>query len=195
MSSIFEQPWTMLTGAAFCLVVIITIRQAFPDKRRAWQFAIPALLAVAAFGLDEFIKTDLEKINLLIETGMNAVENETPDVIGTIISPDYRDSRHNSKQILMAHCRSLLKELKIEKNKKLELNIEISAPTATVLLKVLTRFDEQGLSKQLPTPFLTTRLKLYLEKTREKQWLIGRAEVLEINNQRIEWKDIRSLPY
>jgi len=195
MSNIFEQPWTMLTGAVLCLVVIITIRQAFPEKRRAWQFAIPALLAVAAFGLDEFVKTDLEKINLLIETGMNAVENESIVAIGTIISPDYRDSYHESKQILMEHCRNLLNGLKIAKNKKLNLQIEISAPTAKVLLNVLTRFDEQGMPKQLPTPLLTTRLKLNLKKGGGKKWLIERAEVLEINNQRIGWKDFRYRPY
>ena len=195
MSNIFEQPWTMLTGAAFCLVVIITIRQAFPEKRRAWQFAIPALLAVAAFGLDEFVKTDLEKINLLIEAGMKAVENESTTAIGAIISPDYQDSYHESKETLMEHCRNLLKGLKISKNKKLDLQIEISAPTATVFLKALTRFDEQGMPKQLPTPFLTTRLKLNLKKGRGKKWLIERAEVLEINNQRIGWKDFRYRSY
>jgi hypothetical protein len=195
MSSIFEQPWTMLTGAAFCLVVIITIRQAFPEKRRAWQFAIPALLAAIAFGLDVFVKTDFEKINLLIETGMNAVENESATAIGTIISPDYRDSYHESKEILMEHCRHLLKGLKIARNRKLDLKIEISSPTAKVSLKVLTRFDEQGLPKQLPTPFLTTRLRLNLKKGREKKWLIERAEVLEINNQRIGWRDFRYRPY
>jgi hypothetical protein len=195
MSSIFEQPWIMLTGAALCLVVIITIRQAFPEKRRPWQFAIPALLAVAAFGLDVFVKTDLEKINLLIKTGMNAVENESTADIATIISPDYRDSYHESKEVLMEHCRNLLNGLKIARNKKLDLQIEISAPTATVSLKVLTRFDEQGLPEQLPTPFLTTKLKLNLKKGRGEKWLIERAEVLEINNQKIGWKDFRYQPY
>ncbi len=189
MSNIFEQPWILLTAAAFCLAVIITIRQAFPEKRRAWQLVIPAIVVIAAFGLDILVQTDLEKINLLIKTGMSAVENETPDVIETIISPDYRDSYHDSKQMLMEHCRNLLSGLEIEKNKKLDLQIEMSAPTATITLKVLTKFDEQGRPIQLPTRFLTTRLRLNLTKGGGKKWLIERAEVLEINNQHIGWRD------
>ncbi len=195
MTNIFEQPWTLLTGAAFCLVVIITIRQAFPEKCRAWQFAIPVIVAIAAFGFDILIQTNLEKINTLIKTGMNAVENETPDMIGKIISPNYGDSYHESKRMLMTHCRNLLSGLKVEKNKKLDLQIEMSQATATVYLKVMTIFDEEGLPNHFPARFLITKLRLNLTKGRRKKWLVERAEVIEINNNRVGWKDLSYRSY
>jgi hypothetical protein len=195
MSNIFEQPWTLLTGAVLCLVVIITVRQAFPEKRRTWQFAIPAIVAMAAFGFDILVQTNLEKINTLIKTGMDAVENEMPDNIGALISPDYRDSYHDSKKTLMAHTRNLLSGLKVERNKKLDLQIEISEATATAHLKVMTIFDEQSLPSHFPARFLITKLKLNLTKGSRKKWLIECAEVLEINNNRVGWTDVSYRSY
>jgi hypothetical protein len=195
MSYIFEQPWLLLTAAALSLAVTITIRQAFLEKSRPWHFSIPVLLVIAAFGLDFFIRTDLEKINLLIKTGMRAVENDRPDLIDRIISPDYFDSYHSSKDMLMEHCRNILNRLKIEKNKKLDMKIETSPPTAAINLEVLTKFDEGKLPKEFPARFVKTKLKLNLEKVRGKKWLIKRLEPLEINNHRARWKDVSSWSY
>lgn len=192
MLNIFEQPWTLLTIAVFVLLVVLTVRQMFPEKTRPWHLLLPVALALAAFGLDYFIKTDLEKINTLIETSLKAVENQNLDAIEAIISPNYDDSYHNSKRALMAHCRSLLTKLPIKKNIKMNQRIEVSAPAATTQLKVLTRFDQQHTDfiELAGQSFLTTETMLYLVKGRDKNWLINRVEVLKINEHPIKWRQI-----
>ena len=118
MFNIFEQPWTLLVVAILTLPVLLMLRRIFPDKRHWWQWLLPPFLAVAAFGLDLLVQTDLEKINEVINTGIKAVENEDCASIEAIISDNYHDSYHNTKKHLMYHCRARLVEPLVEKNIK-----------------------------------------------------------------------------
>jgi len=191
MFDIFEQPWTLLTTAVIVLLAVLTLRSIFPEKRRWWQLALPAFLAVAAFGLDFFVRTDLEKINATIKAGMKAVEEEDTDAIDSIIAANYSDSYHNTKQDLMRHCRLLLSEPLVEKNKKTALVIETSPPKATAALTVLTKFEEQSYVYKNYKPRLLTKIELHLQKQPDNRWLIDRAEVLELDRQPVNWRDIR----
>ena len=189
MSSIFEQPWTLLIAAAFCLAVVFTIRQAFFEKSRAWHFAIPAIVAIAAFGLDILVKTDFEKINLVINKGMQAVENERPDDIAAIISPDYKDSYHSSKKMLMEHCRGVLGGIMFDKVRRSYSKIEITPPTATATIRVKSIFDEKTPPTRVPVRVIFTTMKLNFRKVGRKTWMIERAEVVDINNNKVRWRD------
>lgn len=190
MFDIFEQPWTLLTVAIIVLLVMLTVRKIFPEKRQWWQLLISAIIAVAAFGLDFLVKTDLEKINALIRTGIKAAEEEKADAIDAIISANYSDSYHNTKKDLMHYCRAMLSEPLVEKNKKHALIIEISPPTATATLTVLTKFDKESFIYQnLRT--LLTKIQLDLQKQPDKRWLINQAEILELNRQPVNWGHIR----
>lgn len=191
MSDIFEQPWTLLIAAILALLVMLMLRRIFPEKRRWWQLALPVFLAVAAFGLDWLVQTDLEKINAVINKGVKAVEEEDCLSIKAIISDNYSDSYHNTKDDLIYHCRSLLSEPLVEKNKKRALVIKESTPKATVTLTVLTHFDKESYVYQNFKSSLLTKIKLDLQKERDKRWLINRVEVLEIDRQPVSWKDIR----
>ena len=126
MSVIFEQPWPLLITAGVVLLLVVIFRSVFPQKRRWWQWLLPAVLAVAAFGLDFLVKTDLEKINAVIKTGTKAVEEENPDAIEAIIADNYRDSYHKTKDELMRHCRIVLEEPLVEKSIKRIQSIKLS---------------------------------------------------------------------
>ena len=191
MSDIFEQPWVLLIIAILALLVMLMLHRIFPEKRRWWQLALPVFLAVAALGLDWLVQTDLEKINAVINKGIKAVEEENCNAIEAIISDNYSDSYHNTKDDLIYHCRSLLSEPLVEKNKKRTLVIKESTPKATVTLTVLTQFDKKSYVYRDFKPFLLTKMKLDLQKEQDKKWLITRAEILEIDRQPVNWKDIR----
>ena len=191
MFDIFHQPWTLLFAAIIVLFVMLIVRRILPEKRRWWQWLLPVFLAVAAFGLDWLVKTDLEKINALIKTGIKAVEQENADAVGAIISPNYSDSYHNTKEHLMNYCTLMLSEPLVEKNKKIALVIELSPPKATATLTVLIRFDKESFIYQNYKPTLLTKTELHLRKQPDKQWLIHRAEVLELDRRPVNWKNIR----
>jgi hypothetical protein len=190
MPDIFDKPWTLLGAAVLVLFGMLTFRSMFPEKRRWWQLLVPALLAAGAFGLDLLVQTDLEKIKTVIKTGMRAVEEEDYNSIGRIISDNYSDSHHSTKQHLLAHCRTELSRSLVEKNKKRGLLIELSEPNATAILFALTTFDENSFIAEYKS-FLLIKAKLYLQKQPDKRWLISRVELLEIDRHPVNWSQIR----
>ena len=190
MFNFFEQPWTLLITAILVLLVMLMLRRILPAKKHWWQLALPAFLAIAAFVLDSSVKTDLEKINAVINIGAKAVEKENPDAIKAIISENYRDSYHNTKKILMRYCRIVLSKPLVEKNYKTILSIEISQPKATVILTARIVFDKRSYVADF-NRLMLTKVKLELQKERDGQWLINQAEIFEINRQPAKWRDIK----
>ena len=181
----------MLIVAILVLLVVLMLRRILPEKRHWGQWLLPAFLAVAAFGFDLLVKTDLEKINAVINTGIKAVEEENSDAIEAIISDNYHDSYHNTKKDLMERCRRRLSGPLVAKNKKRPPIIEISPPNATVVVTVIVHFDKQSSVYQDIQRLIQTKSKINLQKQQDGRWLINRVEILEINRQRVSWRDIR----
>ncbi len=190
MSVIFEQPWPMLITACFVFLLVLILRSIFPGKRHAWQWLLPALLAAAAFGLDFFVETDLEKINAVISIGVKAVEEENPAAIEAIIADNYRDSFHKTKNELMHHCRVKLAEPLIEKNIKRIQAIELSLPNATAVFTVRMLFDKSSYVYRSFKQQLHVKAELDLQKQPDGTWLITRAEILELDLRPVNWKVI-----
>jgi len=179
---------------ALAIAVLLTlqiIHVILTYERHWWQWLLPIILAVAAFGLDFVVQTDLERINALISTVRKATEQENCDAIGTIISADYSDSYHNGKDDLMNHCRRLLSEPLVEKSMKMGLTVEISPPRAAVTLTVIIHFDKQSRVYREYRPFVILKIQFDLHKEQGKRWLVNRAEILEIDRQPVKWRDIR----
>ena len=191
MFDIFDKPWPLLIAAVVVLFGIMTFRSFAPDKKRWWQLLIPVFLIAAGFGFDWLIQTDLEKINSVIVTGIKAVEEENPKAIQTIISENYRDSYHNTKDDFIYYCDTLLAEPLVEKNRKINLVIEKSDFQATATFTVLVAFDKQNYVYKEFKQFLLVKAKLDLRKQSDKSWLIERAELLELDRQSVGWKNIR----
>jgi len=192
MFDVFERPWGLLIVAIVALPVLLMFRGIFPEKRHWWQLALPAFLAVAAFGLDLLVQTDLEKINLVIDTGVKAVEEENPDAIELIISENYSDSSHRTKTALMRHCRRTLSEPLIEKNIKriVEIDVSPSRTTAEATFTVRIVFDKRSYVYQSYKRIMLAKVKVNLQKEQSK-WLINQAELLELDRQPVNWQNIR----
>ena len=190
MSVIFEKPWPLLITAGVVFLLVLIFRIIFPQKRHAWQWLLPALLAAAAFGLDFLVETDREKINVVISTGVKAVEEENPDAIEAIIADNYRDSYHRTKNDLMRHCRATLSEPLVEKNIKRIRSIEISLPRATAIFTVRLVFDKHSYIYQSFKQQMFVKAQVDLQKQSNGTWLITRAEILELDLRPVNWQDI-----
>lgn len=187
-TAVCVQAVIILTIAA--LLILQLVRAVQLDKRYWRLWLLPILLASAALALDWLVKTDLEKINELLNAGIEAVEAENADAVAAIISPNYNDSYHNTKQDLMYYCNLMLSEPLVARIKKTGLLIEISAPEATATLNAVTRFDERSFVYEFKT-FMLVKMELYLQKQPDKSWLINRAEVLKVDNRSVDWRTIR----
>ena len=149
---------------------------------------LPAFVAVTAFGLDFLVATDMEKIQSLIKSAIKAVQEEDCRAIEGIIADDYSDSRHVNKESLMVHCRAELSDSCVEENRKLDVAVELTAPSATATISLLIKFDRDSRIAREYKRYALVKAKLYLEKQRDKRWLISRVELLEIDKQPVDWR-------
>ena len=191
MFNFFEQPYTLIGAAVLVLFGMLTFRSVFPEKRRGWQMLVPVIVAGAAFGLDALVKTDLEKVNAVINKGIKAVKEEDCNAIGQILSADYSDSYHDTAEQLLAHCRKILTPSLVEKHKRTGSLIEITGSKATAVLFTILTFDKNSYISQSYKSFLMTKSKLTLQKQSDARWLISRVEMLELDRQPVNWGHIR----
>lgn len=187
MWNFFEQPWTLLGAAVIVLLVVLTFRSVWPEKRRWWQWLLPLGVAALALGLEFGVATDLEKINGVIRTGIRAAEREDCVTIARLIAPDYADSFHKTKQALMIRCRGRLVPPAIEQIRRLDTVVEISSPRATATFTMLMKFDKDSYWASTYKQFALVKIQLYLRKQPDKTWLVHRAEVLEVDKMSVSW--------
>ena len=191
MFDIFEQPWTMLGVAIISMIIIFVFRCVWPNKERWWQLVIPLLIALLGFGVEYFVKTDLEQITSLMKAGIAAVETKNPQGIGPILSDSYRDSSGRGKTELVAYCDAVLSQNIVKTCKKMSLKIDIaSKTTATADLTMIVTFDKTAMPELEAVPFFNVKVKLYFQKESDKKWRIGRSELVELNKQTFKWGDI-----
>jgi hypothetical protein len=191
MFDLFEQPWTLVGAVVLVLFGMLTFRSVLPEKRRWWQLAVPAFIVAAAFGTDLLVQTDREKIYALLKKGMKAIEQEDPNALAAIISADYYDSYHNSKEELMAHTWRQMERSGVQKIKKNSALVQLSPPQATVNVIVLVRFEQDSYIAQNYKPWLLIKIRINFQKQADKSWLINRAEVLEVDRQPVQWQQVR----
>jgi hypothetical protein len=94
MWDVFDQPWTLLGAAAIVLMIVLTFRSVWPERRARWQWLLPAGVAILGVGLDLGVATDAEKISRIIKTATKAAEREDCVAIAGLIAPNYEDSYH-----------------------------------------------------------------------------------------------------
>ena len=180
----------VLIAAAAALFIFLIISEIRIDKRYWWQWFIPILIAFAAFGLDSLVETDIEKIKTLLKTASKAVESEDCSALSGLIAPNYRDSYHNTKSDLMDYCFSLMSQPLITDTTKLHQRIEEAAPKATVTLTTRMYFERQSFAYQY-RPSILIKMKFDLQKQPDKNWLINRAEILQIDMQSVNWNYVK----
>jgi len=194
MWDFFEQPWTLLGAALIVLLIVLTVRSVWPEKRRLWQWLLPLGIAGLAPGLDGAVATDFEKISGMVRTGIRAAEQEDCVAIARLLSADYSDSYHKSKEAIISRCRSRLVPPAIEKVRKITSDVRITAPDAVATFTVLMQFEKDSFWAQNYKPAAMVTIQFYLRKQPDKTWRIRRAEVIEVDKMPVNWGVTRTIP-
>jgi hypothetical protein len=191
MFNFFEQPYTLICTAVLVLFGMLTFRSVFPEKRHWWQLLVPVLVAASACGLDLLVQTDREKINAVIDTGINAIETEDFSTIRAIISENYSDSHHNTKELLLVHSRRAMSQHLLEKTKNSGvLLVELSERDATLIVFMRATFDKNSYIAENYKPSVQIKVRLNVQKQPDGGWLISRIELLTLDRQPINWSQI-----
>jgi hypothetical protein len=187
MWNFFEQPWTLLAAAVLVLFGVLTFRSVWPEKRKPWQWFLPAGVALLAVGLDLGVTTDLEKINRAIRMGLRAVQEENCAAIAPLIAADYQDSYHKSREGLLDHCRVRLVPPAVQRIRRVSTNVEITAPEAKVALSVWMTFDQNSVWAQAYKQTALIAVDVYFRKQADKTWRVSRVEVREVDKMPASW--------
>jgi hypothetical protein len=147
------------------------------------------IIAASAFAFDYFVQTDVEKIQDTIAGLVKAAEKEDPEAIVPLVSNNYHDSFHQSKQALLENCRERLAEPIIEKNVLSIVSLDLKPPKATVVFTVRVVFDPKGPVYEF-RKMMIFKLQAQLGKEGDK-WLLTRIEVLAIDLQPADWRHIQ----
>lgn len=193
MWDVFEQPWALLGAAILVLLVVLTVRSVVPEKRRLWQWLPPLAVAVLAVGLDAAVATDLEKINGLLKAGIQAAEREDCLAVSRLLSADYEDSYHKSKEAAVGHCRLRLVPPAIEKVHKIASEMKITPPEAVAKFTLLVQFDKDSLWAQSYKPSALVVMQFHLRKQPDGTWLVRRAEIVEVDKMAVTWGVAKAL--
>jgi hypothetical protein len=193
MWNIFEQPWTLLGAAVVVLCGVLTFRSIWYEKRRSWQWLLPAGVAVLAVGLDLAVTTDREKISQVIEAGIKAAETANCDVIARLVADDYQDSHHQSKEVLIRECRARLKPPAIRKIRKVSVQVEVAPPAGKATLTMWMTFDKDSFFAQAYKPTALVTVELQFHKQPNKTWLASRVEPREVDKNPVTWGEAGGL--
>lgn len=192
MASIYEQPWLLLIVSGAALLGTLVYRGLWPQKRKWRQWGFFVIIALAAFGIDFFVQTDVEKVRRVIVSGVKAAQREDVEAIGVLLADDYRDSFNGSKEALLSRLRSQIPEPIIEKNVLRIISLDVNSPKATSVFTVRVVFDPQGpvfeFRKQMILKFEAGLVK------RGQEWFFRDVELLEIDLQPAGWKNIQGNP-
>ncbi len=194
MFDLVEQPWTLLTLSGLTCLVIGTLRSAFPEKRRSWQSLIPLVLALAAFGIDAWVATDREQIRDVVQTLLDATENEDIAALVHMIGPDYQDSFHRDRARLIQRIRGELSKPVIKKTSRNGLSLDFTSPTApTALLGMSIVFEpSSNVAENYGSSFRAV-IRIRFKKGPDGRWLTNGIEIEQINMQPISWNQIPSI--
>ncbi len=190
MFNIFQQPWTMLVIAFIALDVIWFANMFKTENFKKWIWLTPLLIALLGFAIDFLVKTDREKINTLINSAIQAAQDENIPAIDAIIAEDYHDSGNKTKQGLMRYCKRMLSGPFIEKNTKMGTTLELTPPTANATITVMTRFDPNSFVYRNNIRAMMVKVELFMQKQPDKSWLIKQTELRSINKQPMTWRQV-----
>lgn len=186
MFDFFEQPWTLLGVAILVLLGLLTYRSV-TDKRHAWHFLIPILIAAAGFGLDALVTTDLESVRAVVAEAIQAAQDEDCSAIGRLLTSGYRDGYHRSKESFLDHCRRELNGPTIIEAKKLGDEVKVTDRTATAKVTVRLRFEDSSRVAREYKRSCVVVVQMVLQKQPSGRWLISQADLQSVDTFPLGW--------
>lgn len=189
MNSIFQSPLVLIWVAVGLWMVASIVRITIPEKKRLWHMIVPLVVFAAAFGADYFVKTDREKIDILIDRGIEATVAADVEAIETMIGDDYADRIHRSKADFMGKCRRTFRRALAESIRPTYCNISVDGTSAVVNMGAVVHLIPQN--TEMPgVQIVPVKLRIECKIYGERDWKFSSVELVEVNNNPVNWNGI-----
>lgn len=188
--NVFEYPFVGI-GIAAIVTLGLWIYETFrPERKKIWHLFIPASIVIFSVALSYFVQTDNEKILAAVDKGIKAFKDKNIEPIREIVADDYSDMLHSSKEYIIAYCQALFETAAIDKVTFFSRKMDIENTKATFTFEAMVKFAENSRIALMGKPFLIVKAKLYFRKTADKKWLITSSEILELDRNPVDWRQI-----
>ena len=184
--NILEQPWTLAVIGLLAELAVLIGARFWPLKVRRKHLLIGPILIVLGLGLDYLVATDREKIEAVIATVVKATEEENAEQIIECIGPAYHGRLQDSRELFAHFCRQLFNQPQIKKNRVLDQQLQLDKTKATLRITALSQIDRRSSWAQW-LPLAKTVWEIRFEKQPDKTWLIVWIDLLELNNEPLDW--------
>lgn len=189
MDIIFQSPWVLIWVSTMVWLVAAIIRVTIPEKKHWWHMAAAVVIFAAAFGVDYFVQTDREKIDSLIDRGIEATVAADVEAVGAIIGGNYCDRVHKSKADFMDTCREYFRRPGVESIKRSYYEVTITETWAVVDMNAVVHLV--GGNSEVPMiQMIPVKLKIECQKNGEKDWAVSSADLVEVNGTAVNWNHI-----
>jgi len=184
--NIFEQPWTLVVIGLLAEVAVLIGARFWPLKVCRKHLLIGPILIVLGLGLDYLLTTDREKIEAVVAKVVKATEEERAEQIIECIGPDYHGRLEDSRELFAHFCRQLFSQPQIQKNRLLDQQLRLDKTKATLRITARSWIDKRSQWAQW-LPLAKTVWEIRFEKQPDKTWLIVWIDLLELNNEPLDW--------
>ena len=183
--NVFEQPWVWAAIGLWLSIGLLLAKRRWPLSLSRKHLLIGPLLVVLAFGLDWLMTTDREKIETVVAKIARATKEENAEEIISHIGPGYRGQLGHSRQVFAELCRQIFSSPQIQDNWLLKRELALADGEAMAHITALSQLDQQ--SEWAVFSPAKTVWQVELTKQPNGSWKIVWIELLELNNQRIDW--------
>ncbi len=177
----YESPILLIIVSVALFCVITLFRNFMPEKRRWWQFVIPAVVFVAAFAVDYFVETDREKVRARILEARAAVLSQQPQVIIGMLDTDYQGQHGYNREAVAKKCRQYFsrpfaKKIRINYNE-----ITVDGNKAQSILNTTVHFEESTEAGQY---FTLAVIEAKIDFIRHGDtWFVRNVHIEKVNNK------------
>jgi len=189
MYGIFQSPWVLIWVSVGIWLAAAIVHITSPVRKRRWHMIAALVVFAAAFGIDYSVKTDREKIDSLIDRGIEATVVADVEAIGSIIADDYVDRVHRSKAEFMGKCRRSLKRAVAESIRPMYYNVSVDGTSAVVDMSAMVHL----LPHNSPVPevqIVPVKLRIECKRYAENEWKVSSADLVEVNGTVVNWNGI-----
>jgi len=178
-----------IAAAALSAILIWNVVQ-LKDKASFIWF-VPLAIMIGGFGLDWLVKTDMEQIKSILNSGRLSIEREDKRLLDSIISDKYEDSIHQNKQALLRHFDNYFGQRLCESITNTFTDISKKQNEAEIITVFFVTF---GTASFPVTDYgvlsCLVNLRVKAAKEDDGRWRIRQVEIAEVDNQPFSWSAV-----
>ena len=187
--NVFEQPWAWALVGLLLFLGFLAAGRYWPLKIKRKHLLIGPAVVLLAFGLDWLISTDAEKIETVLAKIVRATEEEDAEEIIRHIGSGYSGQLGASREVFASYCRATFKGPQIEDHLSVKHELELDKGKAALQIVAFSQLDRRSQWAAVMGSAKTV-WDVRLAKQADKSWKIVWIDLLEFNNEKVDWRQI-----